>query len=128
MPNQTATNPSDWNPATPDSLLEVGRAGCDTIITLNDPTMAPGAAVREPAPIDQAIGYTADRLDRLEMTLVTLAERLIPVLGQHEAPTSATDRAGVRTTSTVGDRVAGFGHVADRLADQVGELLGRLEV
>lgn len=105
-----------WNPAAPGSGLEVGIAGTTTV----RPSEAP--------PIEQAIGYAADRLERLEMALSTLAERITPVLGDSNPAPPSSDRAGIRTSSRVGDRVAGFGHAADRLADQVVELTARLEV
>jgi hypothetical protein len=101
-----------------------------------EPTQYPDAMARdemrkapqEASPIEQAIGYTADRLERLEMVLATLHERLAPVCGENNPAPGGSERAGIRTSSRVGDRVAAFGHAADRLADQVVELTGRLEV
>ena len=101
-----------------------------------DSTTAPAIATastyaestREPGPVHRAIDFTADRLDRLEHVLGTLTDRLEPVLEPDGPSVVGEDVAGIGTRSQVGDRVAGFGLRADRLAENVVQLTARLEV
>lgn len=95
-------------------------------------TAAPTAYANEVKPgttgIEAALDYATDRLERLDVQLEQLVARLHPALSPSQTPPSNPDVLGIPTTSPIGERVAGLGHHADRLADVIVGTLGRLEV
>lgn len=94
---------------------------------------------RAPRPIDDALGYSVDRLDRVDHMLdrlrsgvTTLTERLEPVLTDGSPATYPTMGAALDggaaedRRSTIARRIHALGDHADSLADSVAAQVDRL--
>ena len=91
--------------------------------------IASANAVARPsaAPVDEALSFTRDRLDRVEALLNELTAKLSPVLAE-STPSLSDDVRSVGGESIVTNAVVALGHTADVLGNRIGDLIRRCEL